>query len=293
MYNLYRTAKTDMTGLGMVVYIDVLIVINTYITYFILRAASRMLHTSVSFRRIAAASVIGGVSSLAALAVTDVPLSLLLKAALTVVTVITAFGFGSFRALAVRSFFCITAGMLICGAAVMIHELADTDFIFSANGYLYMDISALVLVVSSAAIYAVLCIVRRITDSPSADERVVLTVEKNGTRAVLSALPDSGNYLRDFLTGRPVIICRASALGDVLPKNAERFLEGDADDVSGIRLIPMKTAGGSSLAAAFRPDRITADGEGCKKNIDALIAVAPGALEGESFDAVINSRLLK
>ena len=277
----------------MIVYIDVLIIINIYMTYFILRAASRMLHTALGFPRIAAASVLGGISAVSAVFVTDVLPSLALKAALTVMTVIAAFGFGSLKALMMRSFFCITAGMLICGAAVMIHELAGTDFIFSANGYLYMDISALVLVISSAVIYGILCIVRRITDAPDGDRRVTLTVEKDGRSAVLSALPDSGNYLSDFLTGRPVVICRASALGGVLPANAENFLKGDTDDVSGIRLIPMTTAGGSTIAAAFRPDRITAGSGDCKKNIDALIAVAPGALEGESFDAVINSRLLR
>ncbi len=274
----------------MIVYIDVLIVINTYMTYFILRAASRMLHTAVSFRRTALASVAGGISSVAAVFVTDILPSLALKTILTVLTVVIAFGFGSLKALMMRSFFCVTAGMLICGAAVMIHELADTDLIFSANGYLYMDISALVLVISSAFIYGVLCVVRRLTDSPDTDRKVTLKVERNGKSAVLTALPDSGNYLSDFLTGRPVVVCRASALGEVLPENAERFLKGDTSDVSGIRLIPMTTAGGNTLAAAFHPDRLTANGG---KNIDALLAVAPGALENESFDAVINNKLLR
>ncbi|MBQ9482750.1 MAG: sigma-E processing peptidase SpoIIGA [Ruminiclostridium sp.] len=273
----------------MTVYIDVLIVMNTYISYFTLRAAGRLLHTEVRFRRLAAASVLGGIMSLAAVLNTDIPVSLLLKAALTTLTVLAAFGFGSFRLFAVRSFVSIAVGMLICGAAVLVHEFTGSDFIFSANGYVYLNVSALVLVISSAVIYGVLSLLRRFFDSADADARVPLTIENLGSSAEINALADSGNFLRDFLTGRPVIICRKDAVANVIPP----YLRGETRDVAGIRLIPMQTAAGSAVVAAFRPERITVRLHGADKPLDALIAVSEDAFVNESFDAVISSKLLK
>lgn len=277
----------------MTVYLDVLTVMNIYISYFTLRAVCRLLHTQTSFRRIAAASVFGGLSSLAALADIGFAGSMLLKALLTALTVLIAFGFVSFRRFAVRTFVCVTISMLICGAAILIHELTGSDMIFSANGYVYLNISALVLVVSSAVIYGVLSLVRRIADSPEADERIRLTVRSGGSTAELEAVCDSGNFLRDFLTGRPVILCRTDAVRGIMPESAEEFLKGCTGNVSGLRIIPIKTASGSAVAAAFRPDGITAHYRGECKDLDALIGVCRDALTEESFDAVISPKLLK
>ncbi len=278
----------------MIVYIDVLIVINIYITYFTLRAAAGMLHTRLKLPRLAAASVLGGFTALAALADITVPVSLLLKSVLTVLVVLAAFGAGKPGITLLRSFLCIAVSMLICGAAALIHEFAHTDLVFSANGYPYINVSALALVISSAVIYGVLSLWRRFTDSPADSGRIPLTVTYRGSSVTLSAIADSGNFLRDFLTGRPVILCKASAAAAVLPANVRAYLNsGSTDDMTGIRLIPMTTAAGQTLAAAFRPDSLTADIPAGRKRLDALIAAAPGALENEDFDALINTKLLR
>ena len=266
---------------------------NIYISYFTLRASSRLLHTRVQFGRLAGASVFGGFSALAALADTGALASLLLKAALTAAAVLIAYGFGNFGLFALRSFVCIAVSMLICGAAVLIHELTGSDLIFSANGYVYMSVSALVLVVSSAVIYGVLLLVRRILDKPESGGLVKLRVTNLGRTAELSGLPDSGNGLRDFLTGRPVIVCRRSSVAAVTPRNVSAYLAGCTDDLAGIRLIPMNTAAGSGIAAAFRPDSVTVGTHGNEKPLDALIAVSEGALDNESFEALIPTGLLK
>lgn len=277
----------------MTVYLDVLIVMNVYISYFTLRAAGRLLHTETGFRRTAAAAVFGGLSSLAALADTGIAASLLIKAVLTAVTVLIAFGAGSLRLFAVRAFVCVTISMLICGSAVLLHELTGSDMVFAANGYVYLNISALVLVISSAVIYGALCLIRRIADSPDADERVRLTIAGNGSTVSVDAVCDSGNYLRDFLTGRPVVLCKESSVREILPSGAAAFLAGGNDDVRGLRLIPLRTASGSGIAAAFLPDSLTAEYRGESKKLDALVGVCRDALSGEPFDAVMSPKLLR
>lgn len=277
----------------MTVYIDVLIVLNVYISYFTVRAAGRILHTNPELRRLVFASVFGGVSSLAALLDEGIVLSLLIRCSLTAVMTFIAFGFGSAGKLALRSFVCLAVGMLLCGAAMLVHELTGSTLVFSANGYVYMSVSALVLVIASAAIYGLLSVFRRILDGPGGDRRVKLTVSSGGKTSELEAVTDSGNYLRDFLTGRHVVVCKLAAVESILPPNVSAYLDGSTEDLSGIRLIPMETASGSGLAAAFRPERVTADTGDCTKTLDVLIAVSRGMLENESFDALISPKLLQ
>ena len=88
---------------------------------------------------------------------------------------------------------------------------------------------------------------------------------------LLPAMLDSGNLLRDPVTGRPVL---------VIPVRAARALFPDLGDPSrltelplGFRLLNVRTAAGSSLLPMFRPDecKIYVNGSACRA--DLLVAV--------------------
>ena len=279
----------------MTVYLDVLIIVNIYITYFILKAAARLLHIKYRFFRLAAGAVFGGFSSLAAVLSLDFFWALLLKTALMLITVLIAFGFGGGSRLLTATALCTGISILICGAALLIRELSGGGIIGAAGGYPYLDISALTLVGATAAVYGAVSLFRRFLDKPTADSRVELIIEYGGNRAEIEAFPDSGNGLCDFLSGTPVIICKAAPLEKLLPENIKKLIssgEYDLNAVKGIRLIPCNTVKGSGFIAAFRPDRITAELGGCKKRINALIGVDKDLFEDEGFDAILNPKIL-
>ncbi len=100
--------------------------------------------------------------------------------------------------------------------------------------------------------------------------QVELRVEERAV--LLPAMLDSGNLLRDPITGRPVL---------VIPARAARALFPDLGDPSRLaelpldfRLLNVKTAAGSSLLPMFRPDecKIYLNGSACRA--DLLVAVA-------------------
>lgn len=280
--------------INMTVYLDVLIIVNIYITYFILKAAARLLHIKYRFFRLAAGAVFGGFSSLAAVLSLDFLGALLLKSALMLITALIAFGFGGGSRFLTATALCTGISILICGAALLIRELFGGGIIGAAGGYPYLDISALTLVGATAAVYGGVSLFRRFLDKPTADSRVELIIEYGGNRVEIEAFPDSGNGLCDFLSGTPVIICKAAPLEKLLPENIKQILGGEYDlnAVKGIRLIPCNTVKGSGYIAAFRPDRITAELGGCKKRINALIGVDKDLFEGEGFDAILNPKIL-
>lgn len=276
----------------MTVYVDVLIILNIYVTYFILRAASMLLHASYSVKRLIAASVLGGVFSLVSVLDTGFFLGLPLKFLLVGITVFVAFGFDGIKRFILRTSLSVGISFVISGVIILIREFTGSGFVTAANGYIYMDISALTLLIATAVSYGILALFRRILDKPSSDKTVTLIIENKGKSAVISAYPDSGNNLVDFLSGKPVVVCRADAVREVLPENAMNVFENTDGDISGIRVIPYSTLSGAGVVAAFSAERITAVLGSGEKRLDILIGISKDALGNESFDAVINPKIL-
>ncbi len=271
----------------MVVYIDVLIILNIYITYFTLRCCFRFLHGEYKLKRLIAASVFGGLSSLTVL-IGDSPVpSLFLKLLSVGLTVFIAFGFGGIRSFLIRTAISFGTGLLICGGAFALRALTGESFFITVGGYPYMNISVMVLLIATVIIYAAVCLLRRFLDKNGTDRKIRLTIRNRGRRINLEAFPDSGNGLVDFLSGLPVIVCSISAVREILPENI-----ASETDLKGIRLIPWHSVSGGGIIRAFRPEEITADYEGGHKNIAALIGVSEDSRFEKENDAIINPKIL-
>ena len=118
---------------------------------------------------------------------------------------------------------------------------------------------------------------------------VTLEIELMGKRAVLCAMVDSGNLLRDPVSGRSVIVADREKLRALLPDG----LEGDAwmqnaELARRVRLIPTATATGNGMLRAFLPDRLTVtDGQERYASNDLIALTALGG-RAQGFDALIS-----
>lgn len=100
----------------------------------------------------------------------------------------------------------------------------------------------------------------------------------------LTALIDSGNLLRDALTGLPVIVIsrRCAARLVALPP--------DGSLAPGMRLIPVRTISGTALMTVFRPDQVCIFNSGGWQRAEALIGVSPDGYDG--YQALLPASLL-
>ena len=89
---------------------------------------------------------------------------------------------------------------------------------------------------------------------------LTMTVTYEGRTAAVRALRDTGNTLRDPITGEAVAVL-SPEVGEKLGIPAQMLRDPVGAAVPGIRLIPAKTVGGGGLLAALRCQRVEVGGK--------------------------------
>ncbi len=124
---------------------------------------------------------------------------------------------------------------------------------------------------------------------------VVLEVRLFEKELTLRAMVDSGNLLRDPVSGRAVIVVERDRLTEALPpplahamsqSSPEAWLR-DRRYVRYIRLIPTHTASGDTLLPSVLPDALTVCNGRERFSADYLLAPAPLGESTRGFDAII------
>ncbi len=111
-----------------------------------------------------------------------------------------------------------------------------------------------------------------------------------GRRVTLRAMVDSGNLLRDPMSGRSVIVAERKKLEGVLPKHFPKTGEtvSDHELARKLRLIPAHTATGEGLLTAIIPDSLTVIDGKDRRESDYLIAPISLGERAQGFDALIS-----
>jgi len=99
----------------------------------------------------------------------------------------------------------------------------------------------------------------------------------------LTALVDSGNLLRDPVTGLPVIVVSRMAASKLIT------LPPPGEITPGMRLISVRTVAGTSLMAVFHPRRVRLHLPDGWQTVSAMIGLSPAGYDG--FQALVPSGL--
>ncbi len=122
--------------------------------------------------------------------------------------------------------------------------------------------------------------------------RQSLTVELTvfGRSVTLRGMVDSGNLLRDPISGRRVMVVERESLRGVLP--AEFFTSAgqwipDRETARKLRLIPTHTATGSGMLTAFLPEALYITDKSGRVASDLLVAPTDLSGRADGFDVLI------
>ncbi len=262
-----------------VIYVDTLFVLNTAADLLCLIAAERVCDRRVGWFRLGFAASIGGIYAvlgvLPGLGFLRRPL---IYPVCAMGMTLAAFGKGA----VLRPFAAVlAAGMMLGGAVYGVSLFLDIQNLFSAGGALRVFLIA--MGVSWAAFTLAF---RRMGRQKHGGGLCRVEVQRQGRCAAFTALRDTGNSLRDPLTGSRILVCELSAILPLFTPNEQQLLQAHAGKpvelmqyveqggcLTKFRITPYRAVGvPAGMLAVFPPDTMKMDGKEVQK---PLIAISP------------------
>lgn len=255
-----------------VVYVDTLFSLNLAVDYFLLVLTAKVAGVYIKRSRLLASALVGALLAVL-LYFPPLPkaLALLLRLAVCCVTALAAFigepGKSWPRLLGI--FVMVT--LLLAGIVLGLSELGGGARM--QNGVLYFEISGTVMALSFMAVYVLSGLVLGKGRASPGRSYQEVTAEMGERSVRFRALTDSGNLLRDPMSGRKVIVVESRAIAPLFGGMTGELLQSlDAlapeTALEQLRrcgntpfwLLPARTAAQNALMVVFRPEKLYIDG---------------------------------
>lgn len=271
----------------MTVYIDVLIILNLYINFILVRTAAMFLRRKINRRKCVFAALLGAFSSLIILAPTlpfyiNIPYKILLCAGM----VLIAFGKQKVKDFLICALFFLLVGFLFGGLLTGIEAIFAPNGMILNNGACFFNIPIAALASFTTAAYFLMKLVKRLSDGKT-KRFCTIRITQNGASVTLRGLCDTGCEVRDIFLGKPVIVCDYEKTAAVIPAEIVDYLAGKVEALEKIRLIPCQTVSGSAAIPVFKAQGVLIDG----KQADVLVGVSKNKLN-EEVDCVFNPNII-
>lgn len=268
------------------VYIDSMFVINFLTDYLLCLASARICGLRLRRLRYAVAGLFGGLYSVAVflpgLSFLSLPAA---KLGAGIITGYIAF-FPERRPLGcIGVFLAVSAAF---GGALWALGLSG------GFGGVYNRLSMKLLLMCFTGCYGLGLLIFRCRAVVMNKKLLAVELEFSGEKSAFTALMDTGNNLRDPITGAEVMLVCSHALKPIFKDSSFLFsqlepvelleLSHSLPQLKGrLRLIPYSSIGGSGLLPVFRPDKLLVDG---RVSSGVLVAVSDSAA-GEGFEAIL------
>ncbi len=280
------------------VYLDIYILINTSMDLLCLMLTATLLHKRARRWRLVLGGLLGGLYAAAALLLgASGIIGFLGDILIAVAMCLLTFGvkgctlWGVLRPVPVLLLVSMLLGGIMTGLYSLLNRLDLPLESLSGDGL-------------SVWSFALLCAIAGIATAKGgrwlgiSQKAKTVTVHATllGRRVTLTALVDSGNLLRDPVSGRSVIVADADALAPILPPSLlDACLSGNLaaalalPDLGRCKIIPVptKTASGDSLLLALSPDALTLTVGKDTYPATHLLAPARQRIDAEGCNALI------
>ena len=266
-----------------VIYIDVLFIINFFMTFLILLVTSKISKSFYKMYRILLAATMGGVYSFVIFAEDmSIFVSFLGKIFSALVIVATAFSFKRVSTYLKTTLVYFFSSMLLLGVIIALWFILEPPGIVINNDCVYFDVSATVLILSGASAYFISCAVIRIYNHIALKKQIYLLKIYSEERCVnLYAFADTGNKLKEPFSDFPVIIAEKSKVF-LLCNNKQK------------RIVPFNTINSNGIMECFKPDKVVVCVNSDEIEIkNVYVALSDMDFSKKDFSAIFNPMILK
>lgn len=272
----------------MTIYIDIIIVENLIMNYIILYATGLISKSKISYSRIFLASSIGSIYAIMEyISRLNIYSNIFVKIILSIVIIYIAFYPQNVKSLLKKLVLFYLTTFTFGGVATYLIYVLKPQNIIIKNG-MYVGTYVLKVIFIGAIVGTVILIIafkfakNKITKK---DMICKVKIKLNGKEIVLDTMVDTGNMLKEPLTGNPVVVVEKTSLYDLMPKeilnNTELILGGDFgkipeniknEYISRLKIIPFSSLGKQNgMLIGIKPERLEVINEQSEERKDNAI----------------------
>ncbi len=274
----------------MVVYADILILLNFLVNYLLLSTVKVILSANIKTYRIILSSVFGAISSLYIfIPYVTKTADLLYKLLICALMAFIGFGYKSIKkylkaVLAVFGATCLYAGIMIA-----IWHIFKPNGMVINNSVVYFNISPIFLIAFTVFFYFAFTLAFNIFSKASKTaERCKITLFADENSANFDAIIDTGNSLEDIF-GKSEIIIADQSIYYLLFGN--KTVETDDDLKKRYRIIPCSTVTGSNTLDGYRCDKAYIKNETQKITLEKPILAISAEAINDDYEAIVNPKI--
>ena len=272
----------------MTMYIDIVIIENLIMNYIILYATGIVTKVKMKKTRVLISSLIGAIF-VAIQYVTNLKIysNIIVKIILSILMIFIAFNPQKIKQLGKQLILFYLTTFTFGGVATYLIYVIKPQDILMKNG-LFLGTYPLKTVFISAIIAAIILIMGfKIVKTKISKKDIYCKVKiiLNNKEVETMAMVDTGNMLKEPITGMPVIVVESSLLEKILPyqilQNTEKIIGGDLENVpeeiknkyiSTFRLIPYSSLGKQNgMLLGIKADKVVIEKEGEEVEKDNIV----------------------
>ena len=260
----------------MIIYADILFILNLIITYILLISTALFFKIPIKRFRILLSSLLGGAYSLTILLNINIILNILFKILICIIIILISFGFCNLRSFIYESIVFLLLNFLLAGIVMALSLIKKSDF-YTDFLVSYINISPLVLIISSLISYIIINIFTRyILKRRQTNNIYKVKLRIADKTYVLFGFCDSGNALTEPFSALPVCIVKQGIIKDF-------------DTIDLKRVIPFSSVGGDGIMYGVKGEIDINNSD--YKNISVYIVQASSGFNDSKYDIILNPQI--
>ncbi len=260
----------------MIIYADILFLLNLLITYILLICTAMFFKIPLKRFRILLASLLGGIYSLSILVHINIVLSIIIKIIICIIIILISFGFSNLRSFIYETCVFLLLNVLFAGIVMALSFMKKSDF-YSDLLVSYINISPLVLIIASLISYIIINFLTRYILKRRETSRVYkVSLKLNNKNYILFGFCDSGNALTEPFSALPVCILKQGIISDF-------------ENIPLKRVIPFASIGGEGIMYGVKAEIDINNSD--YKNISVYIVQASAGFKDIKYDIILNPQI--
>ncbi len=273
-----------------VIYVDVLILVNFIVDYLLLLLTSRFLKIKYRLKRLLISAFVSAVSSLYIFFEnSNLFVDFIFKLFVAFLAVTIAFKLKSLKLYLKTYSVYFTINLIFAGVVTFIYKSFSPKNILVLNSVVYFDISALELIIFTVVFYFLFLFLSKIFKSSSyTAKKAFVTVFYENKYIELPSIIDSGNSIEDIFSQSDVIIADKRDITSLFGAAIE-----DEKLVSRFRIIPCVTVSGKDYLKGVRSDKAIVKTKDKTIVLQKPIIAESKTKFDDSYRAILNPKIFE